>query len=272
MKLLIVDDSAMVRRLIEAAYRGSVFTEIQTAADGMLAVTMYKQFEPDVVTLDITMPHMDGLAALKQILEYNSTAKVLVISALADHHTAIESLKCGASQFICKPFSSDDLKVALDEVMNPPSARRSRRRRPRPAASPPTSPPLSGGGNPGVPSAPSGAGIPPAAPLSPPPAPPSPGIPPVSNLPVSAPIAPGATPLTPVSATPPPAPVLPNNPIPMHGSGGQLPHAPQVPDAPQPPQVKETLHDIPSPENYPSGYVRPPVKPPVPLAPPTDSL
>jgi len=138
MKLLIVDDSAMVRRLIETAYRGSVFTEINTAADGILAVTMYKQFCPDVVTLDITMPNMDGLAALTQILEYNPAAKVLVISALADHHTAIESLKRGASQFICKPFTAEDLRGALEEVMNPPQTRRTRsRRRGRGPASPP---------------------------------------------------------------------------------------------------------------------------------------
>ena len=131
MKLLIVDDSAMVRRLIESAYRGTVFTEVKTAADGLLAVTMYKQFSPDVVTLDITMPNMDGLAALGEILAHNPYAKVLVISALADHHTAIESLRRGASQFICKPFTAEDLKKSLDEVINPQTHRSTRGRKRR---------------------------------------------------------------------------------------------------------------------------------------------
>ncbi len=117
MKLLIVDDSALVRRSIEAAYSKQKFTEIRTAADGLLAVSIYKEFEPDVVTLDITMPYMDGLAALTEMLEYNTNSKILVISALADHHTAIEALKRGADQFICKPFSDEDLREALDDLV-----------------------------------------------------------------------------------------------------------------------------------------------------------
>lgn len=117
MKLLIVDDSALVRRSIESVYRGQKFTEIKTASDGLLAVTLYKEFAPDVVTLDITMPYMDGLAALTEMLEHNSGSKILVISALADHHTAIEALKRGADQFICKPFSDEDLREALDDLV-----------------------------------------------------------------------------------------------------------------------------------------------------------
>lgn len=116
MNLLIVDDSALVRRTIENVYRGEKFTDIRTASDGLLAVTLYKEFIPDVVTLDITMPHMDGLAALTEMLEFNNQSQILIISALADHHTAIEALKRGASQFICKPFTDADLKEALDDL------------------------------------------------------------------------------------------------------------------------------------------------------------
>ena len=117
MKLLIVDDSAMIRRAITTAYKGSVFTDVQTAADGLLAMTVFKQQLPDVVTLDITMPYMDGLAALSQMLEIKPNTIVLVISALADNHTAIEALIRGAQQFIYKPFTSDDLKDALDTLL-----------------------------------------------------------------------------------------------------------------------------------------------------------
>lgn len=117
MKLLIVDDSAMIRRSINSAYKGSLFTQIETASDGLLAVTIFKQLLPDVVTLDITMPHMDGLAAMSQMLEIKPDTTILVISALADHHTAIESLMRGAHQFICKPFTAEELKGALDDLL-----------------------------------------------------------------------------------------------------------------------------------------------------------
>ncbi len=117
MKLLIVDDSALIRRSVNAAYSGSVFTEITTASDGLLAITLFREIRPDVVTLDITMPHMDGLAALSQMLEIKPNTIILVISALADHHTAIEALSRGAHQFICKPFDHDDLKEALDHLL-----------------------------------------------------------------------------------------------------------------------------------------------------------
>lgn len=117
MKLLIVDDSAMIRRSINEAYEGSVFTEIQTAADGLLAVTVFKALMPDVVTMDITMPHMDGLAAMSKMLEIKPDCIVLVVSALADHHTAIDALVRGANQFICKPFTADELKEALELLL-----------------------------------------------------------------------------------------------------------------------------------------------------------
>jgi len=117
MKLLIVDDSAMIRRAIHNSYKGTVFTEIETAADGLLALTVFKNQMPDVVTLDITMPHMDGLAAMSQMLEIKPNTIILVISALADHHTAIESLCRGAHQFICKPFADQELMEALDSLL-----------------------------------------------------------------------------------------------------------------------------------------------------------
>ncbi len=117
MKLLIVDDSAMIRKAIESAYQGSVFKSIENASDGAMAVSVFKEYLPDVVTLDITMPHMDGLAAMSQILDVNPNVSILIVSALADHHTAIEALSRGAHQFICKPFSQDDLKEALDDLL-----------------------------------------------------------------------------------------------------------------------------------------------------------
>jgi len=117
MKLLIVDDSSLIRRTISTAYKNSVFTEIDTAPDGVLALTKFKQLLPDVVTLDITMPNMDGLTAMTKMLEIKPSVSILTISALADYHTAIESLTLGAHQFICKPFERKDLTEALDNLL-----------------------------------------------------------------------------------------------------------------------------------------------------------
>ena len=80
MKLLIVDDSAMIRRAVANAYKGTVFTDVQTAADGLLALTVFKEQLPDVVTLDITMPYMDGLAALTQMLEIKPNTVVIAVN------------------------------------------------------------------------------------------------------------------------------------------------------------------------------------------------
>lgn len=117
MKLLIVDDSAIIRRAINTTYEKTVFDEIKTASDGLLALTVFKQQLPDLVTLDITMPYMDGLATLTQMLEIKPNTNIMVVSALADHHTAIESLVRGANQFICKPFTDQQLMDALETVL-----------------------------------------------------------------------------------------------------------------------------------------------------------
>ena len=117
MKLLIVDDSSIIRRTIENAYKDSVFSEIETASDGMIALEKFKEFQPDVVTLDITMPHLNGLSVLGKIKKMNPDVSVLTVSALADHHTAIKSLELGAHQFICKPFEKEDLTEALDDLL-----------------------------------------------------------------------------------------------------------------------------------------------------------
>ena len=101
-----------------SVYSNTYFTEIETAADGMLAVAAFKKFLPDIVTLDITMPYLDGLSALTKMLEIKPDTSILTISALADHHTAIESLNLGAHQFICKPFTENDLNEALENIVS----------------------------------------------------------------------------------------------------------------------------------------------------------
>lgn len=118
MKLLIVDDSAVIRRSVERSLGGFSFSEIRSASNGMMALAQFKVFQPDVVTLDITMPQLDGIATLEEMLKLKSDTKIMIVSALADSATAIEALTKGAEQFICKPFTPEELVEALGEMLS----------------------------------------------------------------------------------------------------------------------------------------------------------
>ncbi len=107
----------IIRRAIERTLAATVFTEIQTAADGLHALEEFQRFLPDVVTLDITMPHMDGIATLEEMLKIKPDTRVMIVSALADDSTAIEALTKGADQFICKPFTNEELVAAVNEML-----------------------------------------------------------------------------------------------------------------------------------------------------------
>lgn len=115
MKILIVDDSSIMRRTISRYIDRGLFSEVFTAGNGREAVHVFRRQLPDFVTLDITMPEVDGLTCLEEILQINEDARVLVISALADRAIAIEALKRGAQAFLCKPFTAEELKEAIDE-------------------------------------------------------------------------------------------------------------------------------------------------------------
>jgi two-component system, chemotaxis family, chemotaxis protein CheY len=117
MKLLIVDDSVIVRRAIERTLVGARFTEIRVANNGRLGVEEFKRFRPEVVTMDITMPDMDGLTAVELILKEDENAIILVVSALADRSTAVEAVDRGASGFLLKPFTTETLEEAINDVL-----------------------------------------------------------------------------------------------------------------------------------------------------------
>jgi two-component system chemotaxis response regulator CheY len=117
MKLLIVDDSNYIRRSIERAVNARHALQILTAADGLIALGLFQSFQPDLVTLDLTMPHMDGLCVLDEMLRIRKETRIIVVSALADDATAIEALKRGALDFVCKPFTSEEIIEAIEEIL-----------------------------------------------------------------------------------------------------------------------------------------------------------
>lgn len=116
-KLMIVDDSNIIRNRIQRAYDSNRFMLVATASNGADAVDKFKMHRPDVVTMDLTMPHMDGLDCIKKIIAIDENVRILVVSALSDKATGIRALALGAGGFLCKPFSEDELLAALDEMM-----------------------------------------------------------------------------------------------------------------------------------------------------------
>ena len=116
-KLMIVDDSNIIRNRIERSMDNMDIEVVATASNGEDAVELFMQHRPDLITMDLTMPKMDGLECIRQICAADEEANILVISALSDKATGIKALEFGARGFICKPFSDDELVQALIEMM-----------------------------------------------------------------------------------------------------------------------------------------------------------
>ena len=117
LKLMIVDDSNIIRSKITRTLSQHNMEVIATASNGEEAISLFAKTTPDVVTMDLTMPRMDGLECIRALRKLNSRVHILVVSALADKATAIQALKEGAQGFLCKPFSESDLTEAMDELL-----------------------------------------------------------------------------------------------------------------------------------------------------------
>jgi two-component system chemotaxis response regulator CheY len=116
-KLMIVDDSNIMRRRIE---RSQQFEELQlvgTAGNGVEALELFKRTDPDVVTMDLTMPRMDGIECIGRLVALKPAVRILVISALADKATAVEAMEKGANGFLNKPFTDRQLNEAIADLM-----------------------------------------------------------------------------------------------------------------------------------------------------------
>lgn len=117
-KLMIVDDSNIIRNKISrCGMEGNDFVVVATARDGVEAVEQYKIHEPELITMDLTMPRMEGLDCIREIMKLNEDARILVVSALSDKATAIQALELGPQGFLCKPFTDEELVSALHELL-----------------------------------------------------------------------------------------------------------------------------------------------------------
>lgn len=119
-KILLVDDAAFMRKVIKDTLSKSGYTELFEAVDGADAVEKFDEIQPDLVIMDITMPNMDGLEALKTIRGKNGNANVVMCSAMGQESMVIEAVRSGAKDFIVKPFKADRvLKTVASIVGNP---------------------------------------------------------------------------------------------------------------------------------------------------------
>ena len=116
-KLMIVDDSNIMRRRIERSQQFEELELVGTAANGVDALELFKKTDPDVVTMDLTMPRMDGIECIGRLVALKPAVRILVISALADKATAVEAMEMGANGFLNKPFTDRQLNEAIAELM-----------------------------------------------------------------------------------------------------------------------------------------------------------
>ena len=117
MKLLIVDDSSIIRKVIQLYVAKYQLEIVGEAGDGKMALEIFKEKEPDIVTMDITMPEIDGLTCVEEMLKMRSGTKILVITALSDEATALKALKLGAKGFLGKPFNTDTFNEAFETLV-----------------------------------------------------------------------------------------------------------------------------------------------------------
>jgi len=115
-KALIVDDAAFMRVTLKNVLEPAGF-EIEEAENGQVAVEKYQEFKPDVVTMDITMPEMDGIEAVKKIVGSDPGAKVVMVSALGQESMVKDAILAGAKDFIVKPFQPDRVLDAVKKVI-----------------------------------------------------------------------------------------------------------------------------------------------------------
>ncbi len=117
MKLLIVDDSNIIRKAIQKYVAEFGLDIVGEAGDGKSALKLFAQHQPDLVTMDITMPEMDGLQSLVEMRKISETARIIIITALKDKDTALDALQKGAAGFLPKPFTEAQLKEEIGRAM-----------------------------------------------------------------------------------------------------------------------------------------------------------
>lgn len=117
-KILIVDDSIIMRKNLEFILKNSNHEIVGQATNGKQAVELYKESKPDLVTMDISMPFMSGTDAVSEIISIDSSAKIIMISAINQKQLVFEAIKKGAKHYIVKPIDAENVIKTIDSVLN----------------------------------------------------------------------------------------------------------------------------------------------------------
>lgn len=116
--VLVVDDALFMRTTTSNLFIEWGFDVVGKAANGVEAVELYKQFQPDLVTMDVTMPVKSGIEASKEILSEYPKANIIMITALGQQRLIVEALEMGVKDFITKPFNATELKMIVNKVLD----------------------------------------------------------------------------------------------------------------------------------------------------------
>ena len=119
-KILLVDDAAFMRKVIKDTLSKAGYTDLHEAVDGADAVEKLKSLKPDLVLMDITMPNMDGLEALKAIRAADGNANVVMCSAMGQETMVIDAIRSGAKDFIVKPFKGERVLKTVTSIVGEP--------------------------------------------------------------------------------------------------------------------------------------------------------
>jgi two-component system chemotaxis response regulator CheY len=116
-RILLCDDSSFMRMMLKKVIVGMGHEIVGEAADGRQAVQLHRKLKPDLTTMDITMPNMDGIEAVKHIHEEEPLARIIMVTAIGQRAIITEALKAGASDFIVKPFNSDQVEETVTKIL-----------------------------------------------------------------------------------------------------------------------------------------------------------
>jgi two-component system chemotaxis response regulator CheY len=116
-RLLVADDALIIRKIIKDLATSAGWEVVGEAGNGQEAIDRYRELAPDAVTLDLVMPDHDGLHALHGILQFDPSAKVLVVSALEQRGVLKDAIKAGAADFVAKPFDKRSLQATLEQLV-----------------------------------------------------------------------------------------------------------------------------------------------------------
>ncbi len=116
-RVLIVDDAMFMRSMLKDIFAGGDFELAGEAANGLEAVEKYKELRPDLTTMDIVMPFKSGIEATREIMKHDAKAVIVMCSALGQEALVMEAIEAGASDFIVKPFKSEDVLSVVKKVL-----------------------------------------------------------------------------------------------------------------------------------------------------------